>query len=91
MYIIAVICLVKLFQMRHPDILPKAPVTFAILSLTIFLGLIGVLDGSPLFWIIFTVIHLTFFFYLFTEVYSLGKRKFIGGRCRALIFVSFVK
>lgn len=79
MYIIAVLCMVKLYQIRHPDIHAKAPVTFGVLALMIFLALIGVLDGSRPFWLIFTVIHLTFFFYLIAEIYSSGKRKFLGG------------
>ncbi|KAK0176733.1 hypothetical protein PV328_000840 [Microctonus aethiopoides] len=38
MYIISVLCMVKIYQTRHPDINARASVTFAVLALTIFLG-----------------------------------------------------
>lgn len=89
MYIITVLCMVKLYQIRHPDTHAKAPVTFGVLALIILLALIGIIDSSLPFRIIFTVIHLIFFFYLIAEVYSLGRRQFFGGYFSSFYFVCF--
>ncbi|XP_051163023.1 SID1 transmembrane family member 2-like isoform X1 [Leptopilina boulardi] len=86
MYIITVLCMVKLYQIRHPDTHAKAPVTFGVLALIILLALIGVIDSSLPFRIIFTVMHLIFFSYLIAEVYSLGRRRFFGGYFSSFYF-----
>lgn len=38
MYIIAVLCMVKLYQTRHPDINATAYATFGVLAIAILLG-----------------------------------------------------
>ncbi|XP_046592495.1 SID1 transmembrane family member 1 isoform X1 [Neodiprion lecontei] len=79
MYIMAVLCMVKIYQTRHPDINARAPVTFGVLAFAIFLGLIGVLDGSKYFWIIFTIIHLTACLALTAQIYYMGRWRFDRG------------
>ncbi|KAH0946843.1 hypothetical protein HN011_008569 [Eciton burchellii] len=76
MYVIAVLCMIKIYQNRHPDINARAPVTFGILALIIFVGLIGVLDGSTCFWVIFTILHLSIYFFLTIQIYYMGRCKF---------------
>ncbi|XP_054001522.1 SID1 transmembrane family member 2-like isoform X1 [Hylaeus anthracinus] len=73
MYIIAVLCMIKIYQTRHPDINARAPVTFGILALVILLGLIGVLNGSTCFWIIFTIMHLSICLFLTLQIYYMGR------------------
>ncbi|XP_011155014.1 SID1 transmembrane family member 1 isoform X2 [Harpegnathos saltator] len=76
MYVIAVLCMIKIYQTRHPDINARAPVTFGILAFIIFIGLIGVLDGSMGFWVIFTILHLLICFVLTVQIYYMGRCKF---------------
>lgn len=89
MYIIAVLCMVKIYHNRHPDINARAPVTFGVLALTIFLGLVGVLAGSLIFWIVFTIIHLMVCLTLTAQVYYMGRWKLNGGVFRRVLMVIF--
>lgn len=76
MYIIAVLCMIKIYQTRHPDINARAPITFAVLAFIIFIGLMGVLNGSLLFWILFTITHLVVCLFLTLQIYYMGRWKF---------------
>ncbi|CAL1681359.1 unnamed protein product [Lasius platythorax] len=85
MYIIAVLCMLKIYQNRHPDINARAPVTFGILALIIFVGLIGVLNGSTYFWVIFSILHLLICFILTVQIYYMGRCKFDRGAFNRMI------
>ncbi|XP_024882541.1 SID1 transmembrane family member 1-like isoform X1 [Temnothorax curvispinosus] len=76
MYVIAVLCMIKIYQNRHPDINARAPVTFGMLAVIIFAGLIGVLNGSKTFLIIFSILHLLICFFLTVQIYYMGRCKF---------------
>ncbi|KAL0130708.1 hypothetical protein PUN28_002379 [Cardiocondyla obscurior] len=76
MYVIAVLCMIKIYQNRHPDINARAPVTFGMLAVIIFAGLIGVLNGSRIFLIIFSILHLLICFFLTIQIYYMGRCKF---------------
>ncbi|XP_071555084.1 SID1 transmembrane family member 1 isoform X1 [Temnothorax nylanderi] len=76
MYVIAVLCMIKIYQNRHPDINARAPVTFGMLAVIIFAGLIGVLSGSKTFLIIFSILHLLICFFLTVQIYYMGRCKF---------------
>ncbi|XP_076686693.1 SID1 transmembrane family member 1 [Andrena cerasifolii] len=78
MYIIAVLCMIKIYQTRHPDINARAPITFGVLALIILVGLVGVLNGSNYFWIIFTIMHLLICLYLTVQIYYMGRWRFRG-------------
>ncbi|XP_012280860.1 SID1 transmembrane family member 2 isoform X2 [Orussus abietinus] len=88
MYIMAVLCMVKIYQTRHPDINARAPVTFGVLALMIFFGLVGVLDGSRYFWIIFSIIHLSTCLALTAQIYYMGRWKFNGGLLRRVVMTA---
>lgn len=90
MYIIAVLCMVKIYQTRHPDINARAPVTFGVLAIIILLGLIGVLHGSRAYWIVFTIIHLITCISLSAQIYYMGRFKFNGGVFRRVLMVIMV-
>ncbi|CAK9831549.1 SID1 transmembrane family member 1 [Anthophora retusa] len=75
MYVIVVLCMIKIYQTRHPDINARAPVTFGVLALIIFIELIGVLNDSTYFWIIFTIIHLLSCLFLNLQIYYMGQWK----------------
>lgn len=38
MYVMAVLCMIKLYQNRHPDVNATAYATFTVLGMAIFLG-----------------------------------------------------
>lgn len=80
--------MVKIYHTRHPDINARAPVTFGVLALVIFLGLIGVLKGTVLYWILFTLIHLITCLILSSQIYYMGRFKFDGGMFRRVLMVS---
>ncbi|XP_012263684.2 SID1 transmembrane family member 1-like [Athalia rosae] len=87
MYIMAVLCMVKIYQTRHPDINARAPVTFGVLAFAIFLGLVGVLDGSKYFWIIFTILHLSACLALTAQIYYMGRWRFNRGLCHRIVMI----
>ncbi|KAJ8978688.1 hypothetical protein NQ317_004216 [Molorchus minor] len=57
MYVMAVLCMIKLYQNRHPDVNATAYSTFAVLGGTIFLATVGILNGSLAIWVIFAVCY----------------------------------
>lgn len=75
MYIITVLCMIKIYQTRHPDINARASVTFAMLAFIIFVGLLGVLNGTIYFWVLFTVVHLLTCLYMTIQIYYMGRWK----------------
>ncbi|XP_043262716.1 SID1 transmembrane family member 1-like [Colletes gigas] len=78
MYIIAILCMIKIYQTRHPDINARAPITFGVLALIILTGLIGVLDGSTTFWIIFTIMYLLICLFVTIQFYYMGRCRLKG-------------
>ncbi|XP_012056983.1 PREDICTED: SID1 transmembrane family member 1-like [Atta cephalotes] len=85
MYVIAVLCMIKIYQNRHPDINARAPVTFGMLAVIIFAGLIGVLNGSKIFLIIFSILHLLICFFLTVQIYYMGRCKFDRGAFKRMV------
>ena len=72
MYIISVLCMVKLYQNRHPDIHAEAPVTFGVLAQTILIALTGILANTAYVWAIFTIAHLMFCLFLSLRIYYMS-------------------
>uniref|UniRef100_A0A2A4J7H1 SID1 transmembrane family member 1 n=1 Tax=Heliothis virescens TaxID=7102 RepID=A0A2A4J7H1_HELVI len=79
MYVTSVLCMVKIYQSRHPDINARAHATFGVLALIIFIGLVGVLNANFYFWIAFTVLHLVTCLIMTFQIYYLGRFKLDGG------------
>lgn len=73
MYVLAVLSMVKIYQSRHPDINARAHATFGVLAVLILLVVWGVLGGGPLFWSIFTVLHVFTFLLLSLRIYYVGQ------------------
>jgi hypothetical protein len=72
MYVIAMMCMLRIYQNRHPDIHASAYTTFALLALVILVGMCGVLTGTVLFWSLFTALHLFICLTLSAQVYFMG-------------------
>ena len=59
MYTISILILLKIYQTRHPDINANAYSAFGVLAFIIFIGVIGVLHGNVLFWVLFSGLHIS--------------------------------
>ncbi|KAK8393036.1 hypothetical protein O3P69_013225 [Scylla paramamosain] len=75
MYVISVLSMLKIYQTRHPDINASASATYAALAAAVLLGVIGVLSGTLLFWIIFGFIHVISCLMLSCQIYYMGRWK----------------
>ncbi|CAH0555525.1 unnamed protein product [Brassicogethes aeneus] len=81
MYVMAVLCMVKLYHNRHPDINASAYATFSLLGLAIFFAMVGILNGTLTIWIIFVItygcicLYLSFKVYFFSYILE-GVKKF---------------
>ncbi|CAH2218828.1 SID1 transmembrane family member 1 isoform X1 [Pelobates cultripes] len=77
MYMIAGLCMLKLYQTRHPDINASAYAAYASFALVIFLAVLGVVFGKDhvWFWIIFSIIHVMGSLALSTHIYYMGRFK----------------
>ncbi|XP_043197409.1 SID1 transmembrane family member 1-like isoform X1 [Amphibalanus amphitrite] len=73
MYVIAVLCMLKIYQTRHPDINASAYVTFLVLSFVVFVGVIGVLEGTVYFWFGFIALHMGACLVLGAQIYYMGR------------------
>ncbi|KAI4454754.1 sid1 transmembrane family memeber [Holotrichia oblita] len=79
MYITAVLCMIKIYHTRHPDVNASAYSTFGVLAVAILLGMIGILEANLAFWIFFTILHISGCFYLTIKIYYLGCCNFDRG------------
>uniref|UniRef100_A0A8C6TP26 SID1 transmembrane family, member 2 n=1 Tax=Neogobius melanostomus TaxID=47308 RepID=A0A8C6TP26_9GOBI len=75
MYMIAGLCMLKLYQKRHPDINASAYTAYACLAGVIFFSVLGVVfgKGNMVFWIVFSVIHILATLLLSTQLYYMGR------------------
>uniref|UniRef100_A0A8C7JZ81 SID1 transmembrane family member 2 n=1 Tax=Oncorhynchus kisutch TaxID=8019 RepID=A0A8C7JZ81_ONCKI len=75
MYMIAGLCVLKLYQKRHPDINASAYTAYACLAAVIFFSVLGVVfgKGNMVFWIIFSVLHILATMLLSTQLYYMGR------------------
>ncbi|KAI1893273.1 hypothetical protein AGOR_G00122010 [Albula goreensis] len=75
MYMIAGLCMLKLYQKRHPDINASAYTAYACLAAVIFFSVLGVVfgKGNTVFWIVFSVIHILATMLLSTQLYYMGR------------------
>ncbi|XP_045758842.1 SID1 transmembrane family member 1 [Mirounga angustirostris] len=77
MYMIAGLCMLKLYQTRHPDINASAYAAYASFAAVITLTVLGVVFGKNdvWFWVIFSVIHVLASLALSTQIYYMGRFK----------------
>ncbi|GFU53742.1 SID1 transmembrane family member 2 [Nephila pilipes] len=75
MYVIATVCILKLYQSRHPDIAAKSHTTWMILSVVIIIGFGGVVKGGLYVWIPFVFAHLAVTFVVSAKIYYMGRVK----------------
>ncbi|XP_063060943.1 SID1 transmembrane family member 2 isoform X2 [Engraulis encrasicolus] len=87
MYMIAGLCMLKLYQKRHPDINASAYTAYACLAAVIFFSVLGVVfgKGNTVFWIVFSVIHILATLLLSTQLYYMGRWRFDSGVFRRVV------
>uniref|UniRef100_A0A8C3G7S6 SID1 transmembrane family member 2 n=1 Tax=Cyclopterus lumpus TaxID=8103 RepID=A0A8C3G7S6_CYCLU len=89
MYMIAGLCMLKLYQKRHPDINASAYTAYACLAGVIFFSVLGVVfgKGNTVFWIVFSVIHILATMLLSTQLYYMGRWRLDSGILRRILNV----
>ncbi|XP_057358694.1 SID1 transmembrane family member 1 isoform X5 [Manis pentadactyla] len=77
MYMIAGLCMLKLYQTRHPDINASAYAAYASFAVVITLTVLGVVFGKNdvWFWLIFSAVHVLASLALSTQIYYMGRFK----------------
>ena len=80
MYVIAILCMLKIYQTRHPDIVATAQASFGILAFVVIAGVISVYESSIYFWVIYTILHLMGCLALSASIYYMGRWK-LGKLC----------
>ncbi|XP_034247853.1 SID1 transmembrane family member 1-like [Thrips palmi] len=76
MYVISLLCMLKIYHTRHPDINASAYATFGVLALVILVGVAGILSGTTYFWAAFTVLHVLTCMWLSGKIYYMGRLRF---------------
>uniref|UniRef100_A0A7N8WLP0 SID1 transmembrane family, member 2 n=1 Tax=Mastacembelus armatus TaxID=205130 RepID=A0A7N8WLP0_9TELE len=91
MYMIAGLCMLKLYQKRHPDINASAYTAYACLAVVIFFSVLGVVfgKGNTVFWIVFSVIHILATLLLSTQLYYMGRWRLDSGILRRMVYVIY--
>ncbi|XP_037533354.1 SID1 transmembrane family member 2 isoform X2 [Nematolebias whitei] len=91
MYMIAGLCMLKLYQKRHPDINASAYTAYACLAAVIFFSVLGVVfgKGNAVFWIVFSVIHILATLLLSTQLYYMGRWRLDTGVLRRIVYVIY--
>ncbi|XP_074497490.1 SID1 transmembrane family member 2 isoform X2 [Sebastes fasciatus] len=91
MYMIAGLCMLKLYQKRHPDINASAYTAYACLAGVIFFSVLGVVfgKGNMVFWIVFSVIHILATMLLSTQLYYMGRWRLDSGIMRRIVNVIY--
>ncbi|TRY58061.1 hypothetical protein DNTS_022709 [Danionella cerebrum] len=88
MYMIAGLCMLKLYQKRHPDINASAYSAYACLAAVIFFSVLGVVfgKGNMAFWIVFSIIHILATLLLSTQLYYMGRWRLNSGILRRILY-----
>lgn len=91
MYMIAGLCMLKLYQKRHPDINASAYTAYACLAAVIFFSVLGVVfgKGNTVFWIVFSVIHILATLLLSTQLYYMGRWRLDSGVLRRVLNIIY--
>uniref|UniRef100_A0A8C6TLJ1 SID1 transmembrane family, member 2 n=1 Tax=Neogobius melanostomus TaxID=47308 RepID=A0A8C6TLJ1_9GOBI len=91
MYMIAGLCMLKLYQKRHPDINASAYTAYACLAGVIFFSVLGVVfgKGNMVFWIVFSVIHILATLLLSTQLYYMGRWRLDSGVLRRVVYIVY--
>ncbi|XP_062571062.1 SID1 transmembrane family member 2-like [Saccostrea cucullata] len=87
MYIIACLCMLKIYQTRHPDVSAKAHTSYLLMAFVIFIAVIGVIYGTNIFWIFFACVYMLFYLVLSVQIYFIGRWRVDKGIFRRVYMV----
>nr|KAG5689101.1 hypothetical protein BaRGS_006160 [Batillaria attramentaria] len=73
MYIIACLCMLKIYETRHPDVQAKAYKSYFSMAMIIFIAVLGVIYGTNIFWIFYALIHMFSTLVLSVNIYYVGR------------------
>ncbi|KAK0396832.1 hypothetical protein QR680_001879 [Steinernema hermaphroditum] len=76
MYIIGALGMLRIYQIRHPDVNASAHVSFAVMAIFIFLAMCGVYLNDLPFWIVFAVTYFLVMLNVSIQFYYKGRWKF---------------
>ncbi|XP_060073124.1 SID1 transmembrane family member 1-like [Ylistrum balloti] len=79
MYIIACLCMLRVYQNRHPDISAKAHTSYLVMAFIIFIAVVGVVYGTNIFWILFALVDMLASLILSVYIYYMGRFKMNTG------------
>ncbi|XP_053409225.1 SID1 transmembrane family member 1-like isoform X2 [Mercenaria mercenaria] len=94
MYIIACLCILKIYQNRHPDISAKAHFSYTVMAIVIIIAVIGVVYGTNIFWILFAIVYLGASLVLSVHLYYMGRwqiDRYICNRLWLMIISDWLK
>ena len=73
MYVIAVLCFIKIYQFRHNDASSNAYKVFFGIAMVMFLEVMGIFLGNTFFWILSLVLYFLGILLLSSVLYQVGK------------------
>jgi len=73
MYVIAVLCFIKIYQFRHNDASSNAYKVFFGIAMIMFLEVLGIFLNNTLFWILSLVLYFLAMLLLSSVLYQVGK------------------
>ena len=76
MYVIAILCFIKIYQFRHPDVSSNAYKAFLGIGLVMLLEALGIFYESPAFWAILLLTYFVVTQLLVILIYQAGKLSF---------------
>ncbi|XP_075927449.1 SID1 transmembrane family member 2-like isoform X1 [Petromyzon marinus] len=91
MYIIAGLCMLKLYQKRHSDVNASAYKAYASFAVIIFFAVLGVVvaKSAVWFWILCTIVHILAALALSFHIYHVGRWRFSLGIFRTIAHVFY--
>lgn len=72
MYLMAGLLMLKIYQLRHPDVNPHAYTAYIFLSLTILVEVVGVYVQTTYFWVMFATLYVVATLYFTSHMYYMG-------------------
>ncbi|XP_052804134.1 SID1 transmembrane family member 1-like isoform X1 [Mya arenaria] len=94
MYIMAVLCILKIYQNRHTDISAKAHSSYLVMAVIIIVAVVGVVYGTNIFWIVFAVFYMLASLFLSIHLYYMGQwqlDRYIFKRLWLLLISDWIK
>ena len=73
MYVIALLCLVKLYQKRHPDVASSAYKVFLGVGAVLLMEVLGIFTGNTAYWVIAVILYSITMLVMSVVFYHNGK------------------